>query len=74
MNGSQKDDADHLAAYAEKLLGHAKEAMEQSEIARREASNLVMRARIAIREASALIPPSPPEAGEFAKIDGGWVQ
>lgn len=57
MSGSQKDDADHLAAYAEKLLNHAGEAMAHAKttVDTEAALGLVLRARMAIREAQAQI-------------------
>lgn len=53
MSGSQRDDADHLAAYAEKMIAHAKEALRRSATARMEAKTLLVRARVAIGEAKA---------------------
>ena len=52
MNGV--DDADRLAAYAESLLERAKEAVARHNAARAEAKALLLRARIAIREAKAV--------------------
>jgi len=62
MTSSHKDDADHLAAYAEHLMQHAKEAValaNQRQIdwltAKREALRLLMRVRVAVREAQTQI-------------------
>jgi hypothetical protein len=58
MTSTGKDDADHLAAYAEHLMAHAKAAValanqkqEDWLVSRREALRLILRARMAIREA-----------------------
>jgi hypothetical protein len=58
MTSTGKDDADHLAAYAERLMEHAKAAVELSNkkqaewlLSRREALRLLQRVRIAVREA-----------------------
>ena len=62
MTSANKDDADHLAAYAEHLMEHANAAValanqrkEQWLTTKREAIRLLMRARIAIREAQTQI-------------------
>jgi len=62
MTSASKDDADHLAAYAEHLMEHAKAAValaNQRQVdwltSKREALRLLMRVRIAVREAQAQI-------------------
>lgn len=48
-------DAEHLAAYADALLRRAKEIMARRNAAEEEAAALVLRAKIAIKEARAQI-------------------
>ena len=55
MTSASKDDADHLAAYAEHLIERAKYALLNSIAQKQEARQLLMRAKVAIREAQTQI-------------------